>query len=166
MPRRPRLFVPGATYHVYCRVARGELAFDDTREADEFVTAAREVGELHRWRVLAWCLMGNHYHLVVRTGSIPPWRSMLRLHSQVARGFNRRHRYLGRLWQSRYRARVVDSQRYFGHVVAYVHLNPVAASIVKDPADYPLSGHRALLGARNPRLVDVRAALDGFGGRP
>ena len=102
MPRRPRLFIPGAIYHVYCRVARGEFVFDDGREADEFVEAVREVGDLDGWEVLAWCLMGNHYHLVVKTGMTPLWRSMLRLQARVARGFNRRRRYLGRLWQSRY----------------------------------------------------------------
>ena len=62
---------------------------------------------------LRWALMGNHYHLVVKTGTVPLWRSMLRLQSDVARAFNKRHGYLGRLWQSRYRARVIDSQDYF-----------------------------------------------------
>ena len=71
MPRKPRLFVSEATYHVYSRVARGEFAFDDPYEAEEFVETVRRVGDLHNWRVLAWCLMGNHYHLVVKTGTIP-----------------------------------------------------------------------------------------------
>ena len=59
MPRKPRLFVSGATYHVYSRVARGEFAFDDPFEAEEFVETVRHVGDLHAWRVLAWCLMGS-----------------------------------------------------------------------------------------------------------
>ncbi len=113
MPRKPRLFVSGATYHVYCRVARGEFVFDDQHEAEEFVEVVRQVRDRDGWRVLAWCLMGNHYHLVIKTGDVPLWRSMLRLQSDVARGFNKRRRYLGRLWQSRYRARIVDSQDYF-----------------------------------------------------
>ena len=135
MPRHPRLFIPEATYHVYCRVTRGEFVFDDPFEAAEFVSAVREVRDLHGWRVFAWTLMANHYHLVIKTGAIPLWRSMLRLQSEVARAFNKRHRYLGRLWQSRYRARVIDSQDYFRQAVSYVHLNPVEAKIVADPAD-------------------------------
>jgi hypothetical protein len=75
MPRRPRLFVPGATYHVFCRVARGELAFDDRLGAGCFVSALREVTALDGWRVLAWCLIANHYHVVARTASNPLWRS-------------------------------------------------------------------------------------------
>ena len=59
MPRHPRLFLPGATYHVYCRVARGELVFDDNFEAIEFIEVLRKVKDLDRWTVLAWCLMGT-----------------------------------------------------------------------------------------------------------
>jgi len=159
MPRKPRLFVSGATYHVYSRVARGEFAFHDPYEAEEFVETVRHVGDLHNWRVLAWCLMGNHYHLVVKTGTIPLWRSMQRLQSIVAREFNRRRRYLGRLWQSRYRARIIDSNDYLRQVVSYVHLNPVAACIVEDPVDYRYSGHRELMGFCKPLVVDRCATL-------
>jgi REP element-mobilizing transposase RayT len=166
MPRKLRLFVSEATYHVYSRVARGEFAFDDPYEAEEFVDTVRRVGDLHNWRVLAWCLMGNHYHLVVKTGTIPLWRSMQRLQSIVAREFNRRRRYLGRLWQSRYRARIIDSQDYFRQVVSYVHLNPVAAGIVEDPVDYPNSGHREIIGRRQPRLIDIPSVPVGFNEGP
>jgi len=127
MPRHPRLFIPGATYHVYCRVARGEFVFDDDDEAVEFVETLREVRDLDGWSVLAWCLMGNHYHLVMTTRNVDLWRSMARLQGRISRAHNRRHRYLGRLWQSRYRARVVDTNEYFRQVIAYVHLNPVSA---------------------------------------
>ena len=99
MPRHPRLFIPEAIYHVYCRVTRGEFVFDDPIEAAEFVSAVREVRDLHGWRIFAWTLMANHYHLVIKTGVIPLWRSMLRLQSEVARAFNKRHRYLGRLFE-------------------------------------------------------------------
>lgn len=166
MPRKPRLFVSEATYHVYSRVARGEFAFDDPYEAEEFVETVRHVGDLHNWRVLAWCLMGNHYHLVVKTGTILLWRSMQRLQSIVAREFNRRRRYLGRLWQSRYRARIIDSSDYLRQVVSYVHLNPVAAGIVEDPADYPNCGHREIVGHRPPRLIDIPSVLVGFNEGP
>ncbi len=162
MPRKPRLFVSGATYHVYCRIARGEFVFDDPCEAEAFVEAVRQVGDLHRWKVLAWCLMGNHYHLVVKTGNVPLWRTMQRLQCNVARGFNRRRRYLGRLWQSRYRARIIDSQDYFRQVVSYVHLNPVAADIFDDPVDYSNCGHPEIIGRCPTRLIDIPSVLVGF----
>jgi len=136
--------------------------FDDDFEAIEFVETLRKVKELDGWTVYAWCLMGNHYHLVLKTRNADLWRSMARLQGTVARNYNRRHRYLGRLWQSRYRARVIDSDDYFRQVVCYVHLNPVAAGIVDDSADFRLSGHRELMGFCNPLVVDRCATLDPF----
>ena len=162
MPRRSRLFVPGAIYHVYCRVARGEFVFDEHDEASEFIELLCEVRDLDGLTVFAWCLMGNHYHLVLRTKEIALWRSMARLQGSFSRSYNRRHRYLGRLWQSRYRARVVDTDEYYRQVVAYVHLNPVTARIVDDPAAYVYSGHREIIGACSPHLIDRVAVLRGF----
>jgi hypothetical protein len=88
---------------------------------------------------------------------------MARLQRTVARKHNQRKGYLGRLWQSRYRARFIDSNEYFGQVVAYVHLNPVAAGLVTDPADYPGSGHREALGRNTAKILDSHALLELFG---
>ena len=162
MPRHPRLFIPGASYHVYCRVARGEFVFDDDFEAIEFVETLRGVRDLDGWSVLAWCLMGNHYHLVVKTRTVDLWRSMARLQGRISRSHNRRHRFLGRLWQSRYRARVIDTDEYFRQVVAYVHLNPVSAGIVDDPGGYVYSGHREIIGMCKPHVIDLKSVLLGF----
>ena len=163
MPRHPRLFLYGAIYHVYCRVARGDFVFNDQYEAVEFVETLCNVRDLDGWTILAWCLMGNHFHLVLKTRNVDLWRSMARLQGTVSRHYNRRHGYLGRLWQSRYRARVIDSDSYFRQVIAYVHLNPVAAGVVDDPARYPFSGHRELLGLCRPHVVDRAAVLHTFG---
>jgi len=88
---------------------------------------------------------------------------MARIQCRIARGHNRRRRVLGRLWQSRYKARVVRDEDYYRHLLAYVHLNPVAAGLVEDPSAYRWSGHSALLGKRPTRLIDLREALLGFG---
>lgn len=162
MPRHPRLFLPNAIYHVYCRVARGEFVFDEDFEAMEFVESLRQVRDLDGFSILAWCLMGNHYHLVISTRDVELWRSMARLQARVSRANNRRRRIFGRLWQSRYRARVVDSNEYYRQVLAYVHLNPVSAGIVTDPAEYRLSGHRELIGLCRPHVIDRRSALVDF----
>lgn len=166
MARSPRIFFPDAIYHVYCRTARGEKAFSDLLEAREFVKTVADVKRLHGFRLFAWCLMGNHYHLVIQSRAQPLWRSMARIQCRVARGYNHRHRLLGRLWQSRYKARLVRDDIYYQQLLAYVHLNPVAARIVEDPAAYEWSGHAALIGIRPPVLVDRHAALRGFGETP
>jgi len=163
MPRRPRVFVSGAVYHVCCRVARGEPVFSDAREAAALVGVIREVTREHGLSVLAWCIMATHYHLAVRAGRVPLWRSMRLIQGRVARSHNRRRRVLGPFWQGRYKAIVVLDQRYLQQLIAYIHLNPVMAKVVSDPARYRWSGHRELLGRVAEPLVDVNEALVLFG---
>jgi REP element-mobilizing transposase RayT len=67
MARSPRIFFPGAIYHVYCRTARGEMVFSDPLDAHEFVDTVADIKRLHGFLVLGWCLMSNHYHLLVQT---------------------------------------------------------------------------------------------------
>jgi REP element-mobilizing transposase RayT len=159
------VFVAGAVYHVYGRVARGEGVFADAREAAAFVDVLRAVKREHGLTVLAWCLMSTHYHLAVRTDQVPLWRTMKLIQGRFARSYNRRHRLLGPFWQGRYKAILVPDQRYLEQVIAYVHLNPVTAKVVKDPARYRWSGHRELLGRVGDPLADVNDALALFGAR-
>jgi hypothetical protein len=88
---------------------------------------------------------------------------MLLLQARFAKGHNRRRGLLGPLWQSRYKARIVEDQKYFEQLLAYIHLNPVSAGLVGDPAHYRWSGHSALLGLRASELVDVDETLSSFG---
>src|SRR3989304_7007174 len=101
MPRRPRVSVSGAVYHVYCRVARGEPVFSGAREAAAVVGVIRGVAREHGLTVLAWCVMATHYRLAVRVGEVPLWRSMRLIQGRFARSHNRRQRVLGPFWQGR-----------------------------------------------------------------
>ena len=166
MPRRIRLFIRGGIYHVYNRVTRGEPVFRMPAEARCWIDTVAREAQLHELKVLAWCLMPNHYHLVIKTGTLPLWRAMARIQARVARDHNRRHGVVGPLWQSRYKARIVLEQSDLENLVAYVHFNPVAAGIVEDPADYESSGHRAIIGRADSRLVDVAEALLTFDENP
>lgn len=163
MPRKPRVFVAGGTYHVYCRVARGERPFVDETVAAAFVATLGTVKGEHGLTILAWCLMPNHYHVVVRAGELPLWRSMRLVQGRFAKAFNRRRRVLGSVWQGRYKARLVDDPAYLMQAIAYVHLNPVASGMVRDPGSYRWSGHRQLLGRVRTGLVEVDEALVAFG---
>jgi REP element-mobilizing transposase RayT len=163
VPRKARIFVAGATYHVYCRVARGERPFAEEAVAGAFVATVETVKREHGLTILAWCLMPNHYHLVIRAGELPLWRSMRLVQGRFARAFNRRRRVFGPLWQGRYKARLVDDPGYLMQAIAYVHLNPVASRMVKDPGAYRWSGHRQVLGRVRAGLVDVDEALVVFG---
>ena len=163
MSRPGRIFVEGGLYHVYNRLGRGEQFFKEEAEAEKFVALLRDVAQRDGLTVYAWCLLSNHYHLAVRTGAVSLDRPMRSLQQRVTRGINARHRVYGPLWQGRYRAKVVKDQRYLDQLLIYIHLNPVQAGLVDDPAQYPWSGHRELLGKVRKPIVDVDEVLRVFG---
>jgi len=129
----PRIFATDAIYHVYCQTARGELVFHEHEEIERWIDTVALVAEEDGMAVFAWCLLGNHFHMVVQTQGAALFRPMARIQGRVAKGLNRRNGWTGRLWQSRYKARLVTTHRYLRHLFAYVHLNPVAAGLVVDP---------------------------------
>lgn len=163
MPRAGRVFLEGGIYHVYNRVSRGESVFADDEEATAFVGLLREVKERDGLVVFAWALMSNHFHIALRTGAVPLARSMRSLQQRVTRGYNVRHGVFGPLWQGRYRAKLVEDQRYLDGLLAYIHLNPVSAGVVDDPAEYRWSGHREIVGRTLKPITDVDEVLILFG---
>lgn len=163
MPRKPRVFVVGGAYHVYCRTSRGERPFAEDAAAAMFVAALERVKSEHGLTILAWCLMPNHYHLVVRSGELPLWRSMRLVQGRFAKALNKRQRVLGPLWQGRYKSRLIEDAAYLTKAIAYVHLNPVASGMVDDPASHRWSGHRQVIGRARTGLVDVDETLLVFG---
>jgi len=163
MPRAPRVFVEGAIYHVYCRVGRGEPVFTEEAEVVEFLSLLRELKARDELTIFAWCVMANHYHLALRSATVPLWRTMRLLQGRFSKAYNRRRDLYGPLWQGRYRSKLVSGERHLNQVISYIHLNPVSAGLVRDAAAYPWSGHRELLGRADDPLVDVEAALIGFG---
>ena len=163
LTRPRRVFVEGGFYHVYNRLGRGERVFAAEHEAVEFTRILKEVAERDDVTVLAWCLLSNHYHLAVRSGEVSLDRPMRSLQQRVTRGANARQRVWGPLWQGRFKVKIIDSQRYLDSLLAYIHLNPVAAGMVDDPAEYRWSGHLDLLGKRRKPIVDVDEVLRVFG---
>jgi REP element-mobilizing transposase RayT len=163
MPRGRRVLVEGGLYHVYNRFARGEDVFADPEEAVEFAELLREVKRRDDLTVYAWALLSNHFHIALRTSVIPLSRTMQRLQGGYAKRFNRRWGRSGPLWQSRYQARVIDSQDYCEQVILYIHLNPVRARLVEDPVEHVFCGHRELVKRTREPLVDVDHALISFG---
>ena len=104
MPRANRVFFDGAVYHVYNRTARGEQVFQKEDEAAHLVALLKETMRRDQVRVLAWCIMGNHYHLALQAGPISLDRPMRSVQQRFTRQWNARHRVYGPLWQGRYRA--------------------------------------------------------------
>jgi REP element-mobilizing transposase RayT len=148
------VFVEGGIYHVYNRVTRGERVFAEDQEAKLLLDAMRDARDRDGLIVLAWCILGNHYHMAVRCGSVPLWRTMASIHTRISKGYNARYRFYGPFWQGRYRAKLVETPEYLRQLILYIHLNPVTAGIVERPADFIWSGHRELVRKVRKPFVD------------
>lgn len=164
MPRQPRLHLPGGLYHAILRGNHRQVIF----HADADYLAFEDIlgAALHRYdaRLHAYCWMPNHVHLAVRVGAQPLGRLMQLLASRYARRKQRQVPTTGHLFERRYRAKLVASDRYLLALVRYIHLNPVRAGLIADLADYRWSSHRAFLGLAAPALVDIQLGADGRAG--
>jgi putative transposase len=155
MPRPPRLEFPGALYHVTARGNERRALYRDDADRDEYLARLAHYRRKFGFRLLSFCLMGNHIHLAVRAGQEPLSRVMAGLHSSYAEWFNRRHDRVGHLFQGRYKAFLVQEERYLEAIVRYIHRNPVEARIVQRPQDYRWSSDRFLRRGQGPAWLDV-----------
>jgi len=133
MARKLRIQYPGAIYHVMNRGDRREAIFKDARDHERFVQTLAEACVKAKWQVHAYCLMPNHFHLVVETPQPTLVAGMKWLLGTYTGRFNRRHREFGHLFSGRYKALLVDGSRngYLKTVCDYVHLNPARAKLIK-----------------------------------
>lgn len=165
MSRPLRLEFAGALYHVTARGnAREDIFRDDEDRAMFLDLVGREIAQ-QRWRLYAYCLMGNHYHLLIETAEPNLTRGMQRLNQVYTQRFNRRHRRVGHVLQGRYKAIVVDKDSYLKELIRYVVLNPVRAKMVRLPERWAWSSYRATAGLSvAPPWLAVDAVRGQFGG--
>ncbi|HEY3915863.1 MAG TPA: transposase [Verrucomicrobiae bacterium] len=138
MARKLRVEYPGAVYHVLNRGDRGEPIFKDDTDRSRFLQTLGQACEKTGWQIHAWCLMENHFHLVIETPKANLVAGMKWLLGVYTTRFNLRHKLFGHLFSGRYKALVVDGSGtgYLKTVCDYVHLNPIRANLVS--AEHPL----------------------------
>ncbi|MDQ4030650.1 MAG: transposase [Actinomycetota bacterium] len=139
MSRPPRSFAAGGWYHLTAR-ANGHVLFLDDHDRDLFVRLLSRVAVRFALDVDAWCLMGNHYHLVVRTQTGDVSRAMKYLNGEYARRFNERHGFRGHVFESRFRATAVVDEAHLEEVRRYVLENPVRAGLASTLNAWPWAG--------------------------
>lgn len=163
MARKPRVEIEGGLYHVLTRGNNRQPIFGSDNDYDRMLLLlARQKAKLPFF-LYAYCLMPNHVHLLIERRKDALSRVMHRLLTAYSQYYNRKYRRVGHLFQGRYKAILCQADQYLAELVRYIHLNPVRAKMVRRPAAYPYSSHRAYLGLDDPCLVDTEPVLRHFG---
>jgi REP element-mobilizing transposase RayT len=164
MPRKPRLDYPGAIHHVVSRGVRKREVFLSVADHIHWLNTLAETCLRHGLTCLAYCLMGNHYHLLIQsnTGKLSP--AIQLLNSHYAQHFNGAHGLVGHVFQRRFHAELVDRDGYLREVIRYVLLNPVRAGLVTHPDQWPWSSYAETIGTAEPHSwLAARRVLGLFG---
>jgi REP element-mobilizing transposase RayT len=163
MARPLRIEYPGALYHLTSRSKAQEDIFRDDADRKAFLAVLAAVVERFGWRLYAYCLMDNHYDLMVETPRANLSKGMRQLNGVYTQRVNRRHGRTGPVFQGRFKAIVADRQAYLLELSRYVVLNPVRARMVKNPARYRWSSYRACAGLEDsPVFLDASTLLAHF----
>ncbi len=159
MSRPLRIEFPNALYHVTARGDRREDIFEDDEDRNLFLETLGEVITQFNWVCYAWCLMDNHYHLLIQTPDGNLSKGMRQLNGVYTQASNRRHKRVGHLFQGRFKAILVDGDAYLLELSRYVVLNPVRARMTRKPDSWPWSSYRASVGLA---LAPDWLAVDGL----
>ncbi len=152
MARPLRLEFAHALYHVTSRGDRREDIYQDDADRQAWLVVLGQVCKRFNWTVHAYCLMSNHYHLLVETPDANLSAGMRQLNGVYTQHVNRRHDRVGHVYQGRFKAIVVEKDAYLLELARYIVLNPVRAGMVADAADWPWSSYSAMATLGLPRV--------------
>jgi len=145
-----RIEYPGAVYHITSRGNEKKRIFKDERDRDIFLDTLSQVDKRYNWLCHAYCLMNNHYHLIIETPDGNLSIGMRQLNGVYTQAFNRRHKRVGHLFQGRYKAILIQKDSHLLEVCRYVVLNPVRAKAVEKPEMWKWSSYKATGGIEKP----------------
>jgi putative transposase len=164
MSRPLRLHVPGLLHHVFSRGNNKACIFEDDDDYKFFLELLSRTTGRFRVECVAYCLLWNHYHLLLIPHEFTISRLMQQLNSRYCQRFNRRHHRVGHVLQGRFGSPIIGDGAYARSVLRYVALNPVAAGLVKTPDDWRWSSYRATLGLEPaPVFLSLEPAWSAFG---
>ena len=163
MTRPLRIEFAGAVYHLTSRGNAQQAIFLDEKDFADFLSVLCQVVKRYHFLLHAYCLMNNHYHLLIETPYGNLSRGMRQLNGLYTQRFNQRHKRVGHLLQGRYKAILVDKDHYLLTLCRYVVLNPVRAKIVKNPGDWKWSTYRATIGYQGISCLTTDWILSQFG---
>lgn len=152
MARPLRIEYPGAVYHITSRGNEKKAVFKDDSDRAVFLKILAQVNKRYNWICHAYCLMDNHYHLLIETPDGNLSIGMRQLNGVYTQSFNRRHRRTGHLFQGRYKAILIQKDSHLLEVCRYIVLNPVRARISQNPGAWEWSSYKATSGRGNLHL--------------
>lgn len=164
MARPLRIEYPGAYYHVMNRGNAGENIFSGSRDKEKFLEYVAKAVEQFAVVIHTYCLMSNHYHLLIETPEANLSSAIQWLNVSYAVFYNKRQNRKGHLFGGRFKAILVNADEYLSALSRYIHLNPVHANMVERPQDYPWSSYGALVGkVKRPDWLRTETLLNYFG---
>lgn len=164
MARPLRVEYSGAFYHVISRGNGGESIFLTKNDYTKLLKYLEKATERFAVTVHTYCLMSNHYHLLIETPQPNLSTAMQWINGSYAGYYNRKHPRTGHLFQGRFKALLIDADEYLIPLSRYIHLNPVRAAIVANPLEYPWSSYAAFVGkAKSPDFLVTDQLLARFG---
>jgi REP element-mobilizing transposase RayT len=165
MVSRPlRIHVPGMLYHVVARGNDKQCIYTDDADCRSFLQLLADTLPRFDARCVFYCLLWNHYHLLMKAGCYPISRLMQQLNSTYCQRFNRRHRRVGHVLQGRFGSRIVEDGAYARAVLRYIALNPVMARLAVDPRDWRWSSYRSAVDvSESPGFLCLEEVWAAFG---
>jgi len=154
MARPLRIELAGGVYHVTARGDRREDIYIDEQDRHDWLALLSDVCKRFNWRCHAYCQMTNHYHLLLETADPNLAQGMRQLNGVYTQRVNRRHGWVGHLFQGRYKAILVEKDSYLLELARYVVLNPVRARMVNEAGEWPWSSYRDTISSHDHHRLE------------
>lgn len=169
MPRYARITAPYLFYHIFNRGLEKSVIFRERADYLRFLHLLFRYSKKFDWIIYCYCLLPNHYHLLIKTKEDPLGKIMKSLQTAFSVYFNKKYNRVGPVFSGRYRSIICQKDEYLTQVSKYIHLNPVKAGLCKKPLNYPYSSYREYISGKSPlidkNIIDKRSVKRIIGGK-
>src|SRR6056297_2121196 len=159
MPRARRMQSETGIYHVVLRGINKQTIFQEEEDKEHFLVSLDQYRKECGYQLLAYCLMGNHIHLLMKTENEAIGQIFRRIGASYVYWYNKKYDRTGHLFQGRFKSEVVETDEYLKAVLRYIHQNPITAGLVSTPEEFVWSSYREYIGLNDEQYVDKDAIL-------
>ena len=157
MPRQARRKSESGIYHIMLRGINQQQIFEDSEDYEKFLLIFKDCKAVSEYKLFAYCLMGNHIHLLIQEDKEPIEQVIKRLATRFVYWYNIKYQRVGHLFQDRFKSEPVEDDAYFMTVIRYIHQNPVKAGLCKNVREYEYSSYKNFFD--NSNLIDKNFVL-------